>query len=136
MLLDPDITWYTGLQYPNGKENFGVFLDSMPDTWGRNLMKKRAAQKAKEEGKPAQTLYDIDYLLEVADESRMGALRFKLDAKCPFLDNNLLHPTPPMTSIRELQYAVNSPHSSRIIVNIDKFLRRNTRVPFCRHILL
>jgi len=105
MLLDPDITWYTGLQYPNGKENFGVFLDSMPDTWGRNLMKKRAAQKAKEEGKPAQTLYDIDYLLEVADESRMGALRFKLDAKCPFLDNNLLHPTPPMTSIRELQYA-------------------------------
>lgn len=104
MLLDPDITWYTGPQYPNGKENFGVFLDSMPDTWGRRLMRRRAAQKAKEEGKPTPTLYDIDYLLGVADESRMGALRFKLDANGPFLDNNL-NPTPPMTSIRELQYA-------------------------------
>ena len=63
MLLDPDITWYTGPQYSNGKENFGVFLDSMPDTWGRKLMRRRATQKAKEEGKPAPTLYDIDYLL-------------------------------------------------------------------------
>ena len=105
MLLDPDITWYTGPQYPNGKENFGVFLDSMPDTWGRKLMRRRATQKAKEEGKPAPTLYDIDYLLGVADESRMGALRFKLDANGPFLDNNLINPTPPMTNIRELQYA-------------------------------
>lgn len=105
MLLDPDITWYTGPQYPNGKENFGMFLDSMPDTWGRKLMRRRAAQKAKEEGKPTPTLYDIDYLLGVSDESRMGALRFKLDANGPFLNNNLLSPTPPMTSIRELQYA-------------------------------
>jgi serine/threonine-protein kinase HipA len=105
MLLDPDITWYTGPQYPNGKENFGVFMDSMPDTWGRRLMRRRASQKAKEEGKPTPTLYDIDFLLGVADESRMGALRFKLDANGPFLDNNLLNPTPPMTSIRELQYA-------------------------------
>ena len=105
MLLDPDITWYTGPQYPNGKENFGVFLDSMPDTWGRKLMRRRAAQNAKEEGKPAPTLYDIDYLLGVSDESRMGALRFKLDSNGPFLDNNLINPTPPITSIRELQYA-------------------------------
>jgi serine/threonine-protein kinase HipA len=77
----------------------------MPDTWGRRLMRRRAAQKANEEGKPAPTLYDIDYLLGVADESRMGALRYKLDANGPFLDNNLLNPTPQMTSIRELQYA-------------------------------
>ena len=105
MLLDPDITWYTGPQYPNGKENFEVFLDSMPDTWGRKLMKRRAMQKAKEEGKPTPTLYDIDYLLGVSDESRMGALRFKLKADGPFLDNNLLTTTPPLTNIRELQYA-------------------------------
>jgi hypothetical protein len=47
-LLDPDITWFTGPQYPNGKENFGVFMDSMPDTWGRTLMKRRAALLSKE----------------------------------------------------------------------------------------
>jgi serine/threonine-protein kinase HipA len=29
LLLDPDIAWYGGQQYPKGKENFGVFLDSM-----------------------------------------------------------------------------------------------------------
>jgi serine/threonine-protein kinase HipA len=65
LLLDPDITWYGGQQYPNGKENFGVFLDSMPDTWGRTLMKRRAAINAREQGKSAPVLYDIDYLLGV-----------------------------------------------------------------------
>ncbi len=122
MLLDPDITWYTGPQYPNGKENFGVFLDSMPDTWGRKLMRKREAQKAREEGKPAPTLYDIDYLLGVADESRMGALRFKLDDNGPFLDNNLLNPTPPMTSIRELQYAAKIMESDEDSAAVKKWL--------------
>ena len=37
-LLDPDIQFLTGTQYPYNKENFGIFLDSMPDTWGRTLM--------------------------------------------------------------------------------------------------
>ncbi len=60
MLLDPDIGWYKGQQYPFGKENFGVFFDSMPDTWGRTLMKRRAALNAKLEGKLA-SLYDIDF---------------------------------------------------------------------------
>lgn len=32
-LLDPDIAWFSGMQYPSGKENFGIFFDSMPDTW-------------------------------------------------------------------------------------------------------
>jgi len=45
-LIDPDIQFFSGTQFPNNKENFGVFLDSMPDTWGRTLMKRRAAQQA------------------------------------------------------------------------------------------
>lgn len=44
-LLDPDLAWYSGPQYSNGKENFSVFMDSMPDTWGRTLMKRRAESK-------------------------------------------------------------------------------------------
>jgi serine/threonine-protein kinase HipA len=106
LLLDPDIGWYSGQQYPNGKENFGLFFDSMPDTWGRTLMKRRSAQKAKEEGKPAPIIYDIDFLLGVYDECRMGAIRFKLDPEGPFLDDNQDFPTPPMSSIRDLQHAV------------------------------
>ncbi|MEQ8421787.1 MAG: HipA domain-containing protein [Arenibacter algicola] len=104
-LLDPDIQFYSGPQYPNKKENFGVFLDSMPDTWGRTLMKRRAAQLAKEKGQKAPTLYEIDYLLGVYDESRMGALRFKTERDGPFLDNNEENPTPPWSSVRELQEA-------------------------------
>jgi len=105
MLLDPDIQFYGGPQYPNNKENFGIFLDSMPDTWGRTLMKRRASQEAAVTGKKAKTLYEIDYLLGVYDESRIGALRFKTDLNGPFLDNNNLSPTPPWSSIGELQEA-------------------------------
>jgi len=107
-LLDPDIQLYSGQQFPNNKENFGVFLDSMPDTWGRTLMKRRVAQQAKENNEKAPTLYDIDYLLGVYDESRMGALRFKTKLDGPFLDNNNETPTPPWSSVRELQQAANS----------------------------
>src|SRR5680860_47701 len=105
LLLDPDIQFYTGPQYPNNKENFGVFLDSMPDTWGRTLMKRWAAQLAKEKDQKAPTLYEVDYLLGVYDESRMGTLRFKTDPKGPFLDKSESNPTPPWSSIRELQEA-------------------------------
>ncbi len=53
LLLDPDIGWFKGQQYPNNKENFGIFFDSMPDTWGKTLMKRRFAQQVKKEGKPS-----------------------------------------------------------------------------------
>ncbi len=105
ILLDPDITWYSGVQFPNNKENFGIFLDTMPDRWGRTLMKRRALQLAKEAGQVLPGLYDIDFLLGVQDESRMGALRFKTDPDGPFLDHDSTAPIPPISSIRELQFA-------------------------------
>ena len=99
LLLDPDIQFYGGPQYPNNKENFGVFLDSMPDTWGRTLMKRRAAQEASEKEEKAKTLYEIDYLLGVYDASRMGALRFKTDINGDFLTNTF-NPFPHIMSLR------------------------------------
>lgn len=106
VLLDPDISWYTGTQFPPGKENFGMFMDSMPDTWGRRLMQRRATLKAREDGKTTPNLYELDYLLGVHDSTRMGALRFKLDPDGPFLDNDAHSPTPPWAHIRELQHSV------------------------------
>ena len=103
--LDPDLAWFSGTQYPNNKENFGIFLDSMPDTWGRTLMKRREAAKAKEEGRNARVQYDLDFLLGVYDGCRMGAIRLKLDKNGPFLDNNHDTPTPPWSHIRELQHS-------------------------------
>lgn len=105
-LIDPDLHFFSGQQFAINKENFGVFLDSMPDTWGRTLMKRREAQLAKIKGEKAKTLYDIDYLLGVYDETRMGAIRFKLDPDGEFLDNDLAKATPPWSTVRELQQAV------------------------------
>lgn len=108
-LLDADIGFYSGPQYPTDKENFGIFLDSMPDTWGKTLMKRREAQDARARDEKAKTLHEIDYLLGVHDESRMGALRFKTNPDGPFLDNDDKSPTPtpPWSSLGDLQEAVN-----------------------------
>jgi len=122
LLLDPDIGWYLGSQFPDGKENFGIFLDSMPDTWGRTLMKRREAQIAKTNNEKPKILYDTDYLLGVYDESRMGALRFKLDKDGPFLDDNQEFPTPPWSSIRELQHGISILESSENELEISKWL--------------
>lgn len=104
-LLDPDIEFYSGPQYPANKENFGIFLDSMPDTWGKTLMKRRAAQEARAKDEKPKPLYEIDYLLGVYDETRMGALRYKTELDGPFLDNNVRNPTPPWSSLGDLQEA-------------------------------
>ena len=104
-LLDPDIEFYSGPQYPANKENFGIFLDSMPDTWGKTLMKRRAAQEARANNEKPKPLYEIDYLLGVYDETRMGALRYKTELDGPFLDNNAQNPTPPWSSLGDLQEA-------------------------------
>jgi hypothetical protein len=60
MLLDPDLGWYSGQQYPYNKENFGVFLDSIPDSWGRTLMQRREPQRAKEEGWRLSPAFDVN----------------------------------------------------------------------------
>ncbi len=104
-LLDPDLHLYNGIQYLNdsSKSNFGMFLDSSPDRWGRILMRRREAALARQEKRVEQTLYETDYLLGVYDAQRMGGLRFKLDPNGPFLNNNKEMTTPPWTSIRELE---------------------------------
>ncbi|WP_339739342.1 HipA domain-containing protein [uncultured Sunxiuqinia sp.] len=122
LLLDPDIAWYGGQQYPNGKENFGVFLDSMPDTWGRTLMKRRAAIYAREEDRPVSVLYDIDFLLGVHDLCRMGALRFKREPDGEFLDNDPISPTPPWASVRALQHSAELVESDADTAEIKKWL--------------
>jgi serine/threonine-protein kinase HipA len=104
--LDPDLQLYTGPQYlGEGKHNFGIFLDSSPDRWGRVLMDRREAIVARAEGRKAQTLFETDYLLGVFDGHRMGALRFKEDETGDFLNNNREMASPPWTSIRDLEEA-------------------------------
>ncbi|CAN5276615.1 HipA domain-containing protein [soil metagenome] len=103
-LLDPSLQLYSGLHYLNEKQdNFGIFLDSSPDRWGRILMRWREAALAKINEREKQKLFETDYLLGVFDEHRMGALRFKLEEDGPFLNDNREMASPPCTSLRELE---------------------------------
>lgn len=104
--LDPDLQLYSGPQYlSEGKSNFGIFLDSSPDRWGRTLMDRREALLARKEDRKPRLLFETDYLLGVFDGHRMGALRFKENEEGPFLNNNKEMASPPWTSIRELEHA-------------------------------
>lgn len=104
-LLDPDLQLFSGKQYLNDldKYNFGMFLDSSPDRWGRILMRRREAAIARQEQRNPTNLFETDYLLGVYDNHRMGGLRFKLDPQGPFLNDNKEMASPPWTSIRELE---------------------------------
>jgi serine/threonine-protein kinase HipA len=104
--IDPDLGLYTGIQYlRDEKSNFGAFLDSSPDRWGRVLMDRRESILARLENRSRRNLNESDYLLGVFDEQRMGALRFKETSSGAFLNNNPNFTTPPWASIRELEHA-------------------------------
>jgi serine/threonine-protein kinase HipA len=105
-VIDPDLELFTGPHYlDNAKNNFGIFLDSSPDRWGRVLMKRREAILARNEKRQAKTLMESDYLLGVYDENRVGGLRFKLTEEGEFLNLDKSLAAPPITSIGELQTA-------------------------------
>ena len=104
--LDPDLQLYDGPQFLAGdKPNFGLFLDSSPDRWGRVLMDRRETILARQESRKAKPLFEEDYLLGVYDAHRMGALRFKLMEEGPFLNDNRGLAAPPWASLRELEAA-------------------------------
>jgi serine/threonine-protein kinase HipA len=105
-ILDPNLGFFEGPQYPKEDQaNFGLFLDSSPDRWGRLLMRRREEQLAREEKREKRTLLESDYLLGVYDGHRMGALRFRESLNGPFLDDNQEMASPPWVALRDLEYA-------------------------------
>lgn len=97
--LSGDLQNAGGPQYGSGRL-FGFLQDAMPDRWGRRLIDKRERLLAAQEGRAARHLTDIDYLTQINDITRMGALRLR-DG------DNLLGiqyadaPVPPLTHLRE-----------------------------------
>lgn len=112
--IDPELHLFHGEQYSAESKNFRVFLDSCPDRWGRLLMKRREAIQANREQRKPAMLGEVDYLLGVHDTSRMGALRFKTNLQGDFLDNQEQFATPPMSSLRELEFAANQVEQDKI----------------------
>ena len=98
--IDPELVLFAKEQ-PAPQGAFKIFMDSAPDRWGRLLMNKRELVRAQEEANPIKPLREWDYLLGVQDATRMGALRLR-DNQGSFIEVSKL-PTPPITSLRELQ---------------------------------
>lgn len=106
LLLDPDLELYQGPQYlGDARPNFGLFLDSSPDRWGRVLMQRKEAVDARVNKRKVRPLLESDYLLGVHDEQRMGGLRFKESLDGPFLSDGDDMPAPPWARLRELEHA-------------------------------
>ncbi|WP_321477073.1 type II toxin-antitoxin system HipA family toxin [uncultured Paludibaculum sp.] len=104
--FDPDLALVQGPQYPAARRaNFGIFLDSAPDRWGRILMQRRESIRASREGRAVRSLTDWDFLLGVHDETRLGALRFQDPGSGQWLDTDTALAAPPITALRDLQAA-------------------------------
>lgn len=84
------------------KPLFGAMGDSAPDRWGRVLMRRAARRRAERAGETPRTLWEIDYLLMVADEARQGALRFAEQEGGPFLSSDAETPIPPLIELPRL----------------------------------
>ena len=79
---------------------FGFLQDAMPDRWGKRLIEKRERLMAEREGRPTHHMTDIDYLTQIDDTTRMGALRLREDDRLlgiSYADT----PVPPLTYLRE-----------------------------------
>lgn len=86
--IDPALPLQTGPQFHKKTKDGSVFhsaiADTEPDGWGRTVIlrdhaKRRAA--AKKEGRDLPPILGgLDFLLEVDDPSRIGALRFRDEA--------------------------------------------------------
>lgn len=83
----------------------GALRDTAPDRWGQQLI-KRAFRKAGEE----RTLSEIDYLLAITDQTRIGALRYKRANEDSF-DHDIGHyRVPPLIQLPALMNAADAVH--------------------------
>jgi serine/threonine-protein kinase HipA len=81
---------------------FGAIGDSAPDRWGRALMKRMERRRADAAGTAPRTLREIDFLLLVDDEARVGALRFAEKEGGPFLREEGVKRIPPLVELPKL----------------------------------
>lgn len=81
--IDPALPLVTGAQHQSGLVR--SFADSAPDRWGRNLIEKAERVRARQERRAPRRLDDLDFLLGVSDDTRQGALRYRLAESTAFV---------------------------------------------------
>jgi serine/threonine-protein kinase HipA len=81
---------------------FGAIGDSAPDRWGRALMRRMERRRAEAAGTAPRALREIDFLLLVDDEARLGALRFAEKEGGPFMRKEGVKRIPPLVELPKL----------------------------------
>ena len=97
--LSGDLHNAGGPQFAQG-HLFCFMQDAMPDRWGKRLIEKRERLLAAQESRSFRRLTDMDYLTQIDDTTRMGALQFRIDGQLlgtSYSDT----PVPPLTCLRE-----------------------------------
>lgn len=111
----------TGLPLRPGQHHiaklFGAIQDCGPDRWGRILI-ERAVRKHVLDKKPYR---DLDYVLALDDASRIGALRFRVNADSPFLAVGS-GKIPPIVRLGTLLTAANAIHGETETAQDIRFL--------------
>ncbi len=80
--LEPALMLGAGPHHTAGEQAlFGALGDSAPDRWGRALMRRAERRRAEREGNHPHTLGEIEFLLLVDDEARLGAAAASLARK-------------------------------------------------------
>ena len=76
--LDPGLPLQAGQhQTAIGHPLFGAMSDATADGWGRRLVRRAEAQRARDAGAQQRRLTEVDFLLGARDDLRQGALRFR-----------------------------------------------------------
>jgi serine/threonine-protein kinase HipA len=87
--------------YHAAKGLLNAFGDCAPDAWGRKLMLRQERARARKAKTQPRTLFEIDFLAGVEDETRLGALRFK-DAGGEAFIARTGRPVPPLIDLPRL----------------------------------
>lgn len=91
-----------------GRAIFGALGDSAPDRWGRKLITRNEARRARDEGRTPRAPREIDFLLGVTDLVRQGALRFRVTPEGPFIAPDDGAHVPPLVDLPVLLSAANA----------------------------
>ena len=96
--IDPALRLVTGTQHTRGLP--GAFADSAPDRWGRNLIKKRERTLARRESRRPHDFDEVDFLVNVSDITRQGALRYRATGDAD--SSSFLDPKPRVPKLIQL----------------------------------
>ena len=110
--IDPSLPLVPGFQFHahRGQRSLfhGSIADTEPDGWGRRVIlrdhaKRREAARSRDPSTKIDVLGELDFLLAVDDESRIGALRFR-DEEGLFqrMSNDRERRTPPLLELHQL----------------------------------